>query len=396
MPLGHAPAAPPADSQFEPSLRSQTPESDEALSLQCVLDTADRSATGIFIYPAIWLTVVLATGLSTRWPWFAWGNVLGMLMLALFRTAYHPCLPGLLHSHRRKAEAVFNASVLLNSAYWGSLTALCMHWAPGESISWIMMVTTIGFCAGGNTLFGINPALRLAYPLMMVAPLVAAEVAAPTPDHLMMLVLELVFAVYLTRSSKLVHADYWGGRHAQRVSDERARELERASLTDGLTQVANRIHFDRQFAYEWARHHRRASPLSLLVVDLDHFKNINDSFGHPFGDTCLQAVAQALRAGCGRSTDFVARYGGEEFVILLADTDAHGAQVIAERMLQNVRNVAMSADGLTVQVTCSIGLATTIPTGDQRPAALIDRADSALYQAKHSGRNRTVVSQPYQ
>ncbi len=152
------------------------------------------------------------------------------------------------------------------------------------------------------------------------------------------------------------------------------------------------MHFDRQLTHEWARQCRRGGHLSVLLVDLDHFKNINDSFGHPFGDTCLQAVAQALQEACGRSTDFVARYGGEEFVVLLPDTDASGAERVALQMLAQVRELVLRSEALEVRVTCSIGVATVTPRHDKRATDLVQRADNALYAAKHGGRNRLALA----
>lgn len=371
-------------------LRSKLPDTDQDLARQCVLDTAERASTATFIYPGVWLAVTWATHASATWPWLVWGNVLGLGLLAVLRATYARQLPQRLRAHPRGAELGFNALSLLSASYWGTLTALCMTLAPLQPLAWTMLAVTVGLVAGGNTMLSFNPALRYPYPFAMLMPVVVAEVLTPLPPHLLMLALQCVFVGYLVRSSRLVHQDYWEGRHARRLAEQQARELELASLTDGLTQVPNRMHFDRQLAYEWSRQCRRSGHLSVLLVDLDHFKNINDSFGHPFGDTCLQAVAQALREGCGRSTDFMARYGGEEFVVLLPDTDAAGAETVAQRMLERVRALVLHSDDLEVRVTCSIGVAAVRPRHGRRAATLVQRADLALYAAKHGGRNRTA------
>lgn len=371
-------------------LRSKVPDSDSTLATQCVLDTAERAATATFIYPGIWLAITWATRANERWPWLAWGALAVLSVLAMVRMAYSHHLPALLCARPRLAERVFNALSLLSAATWGSLTAACMTLAPLQPLSWMMLIVTMSMVAAGNTMLGFNNALRYPYPLAMLAPVVVAELRNPLPEHLLALGLQCVFAVYLMRSSRLVHQDYWEGRHARRLAEQQARELELASLTDGLTQVPNRMHFDRQLAYEWSRQCRRGGHLAVLVVDLDHFKNINDSFGHPFGDTCLRAVAQALRAGCGRSTDFVARYGGEEFVVLLPDSELAGAECVAQQLLEQVRALVLQSDTLEVRVTCSIGVAAMRPSHMLRPAQLVQHADNALYAAKHGGRNRAV------
>ena len=374
------------------TLRSKPPVSDTELATQCVLDTAHRASTATFIYPGVWLAITLATGAAASWPGLVWGNAIGLALLSVIRWQLHRDLPARLARQPRQTKVVFHALSLISAFYWGSLTATTLVLAPGASVSWAMLSMTATMCAAGNTMLGFNPALRHPYPALLMLPVAITQALNPTPDNLLMLGLEIVFMGYLVRSSAVVKADYWNGRQAQRLAEQQARELELASLTDGLTQIPNRIHFDRHLKYEWARQCRHGGHLSLLVVDIDHFKNINDSFGHPFGDACLKRVAQALQGTFGRSTDFTARYGGEEFVVLLPDTDEAGARAVAHNLLDAVRALCLDADGIEVRVTCSIGLASTRPRHHQSPHALIRRADVALYDAKRGGRNRVEVA----
>jgi diguanylate cyclase (GGDEF)-like protein len=131
-----------------------------------------------------------------------------------------------------------------------------------------------------------------------------------------------------------------------------------------------------------------------MVLDLDHFKRVNDGHGHPFGDRCLIATATALQATLHRAVDLVARYGGEEFVVLLPDTSAVAAAEIAERLRVAVQSIDLRHDGQQVPITCSIGVATLSPcTLPDRPTASVDLADRALYDAKAAGRNRVVIAQ---
>ncbi|HEX5371816.1 MAG TPA: GGDEF domain-containing protein [Aquabacterium sp.] len=373
-------------------LTSSRPASDADLARQCVLDTAARTNTGIFIYPVVWTTLALATGWSARMPTFIWGNVVALLLLALGRTAYHRQLPVRLLDDHARTEAIFNAMSLSTALYWGCLTAACVLMAPNDSMTWIMLCSAVGFCAGGNTMYGINPKLRIAYPTVMITPVFLAELLTPSPERLALSIMLVAFSLYLLKASRLLHDDYWAARHAQRLSDQRARELELRSLTDSLTELPNRLYFDRQFSHEWARQHRHGGSLAILLIDLDHFKSINDNHGHPFGDACLQAVAQALRAGCTRGTDVVARYGGEEFIALLIETDQGGARRVAERMLAQVRALDLRHRGQEVPLRCSIGVAASTPSLDPDAAGLIARADAALYDAKRRGRDQAVIA----
>jgi diguanylate cyclase (GGDEF)-like protein len=156
--------------------------------------------------------------------------------------------------------------------------------------------------------------------------------------------------------------------------------LHRISTQDGLTQVANRRHFDDTLALEWRRAARNGMPLSLLMLDIDFFKIFNDAQGHQAGDDALRRVAQMLRDSVHRAADLVARYGGEEFVVLLPETDSDHAREIAESLRRSIEESGI--------VTASIGVTTQIPTRDVHPDELVKRADQSLYEAKRAGRNR--------
>ncbi len=165
---------------------------------------------------------------------------------------------------------------------------------------------------------------------------------------------------------------------------------ERMATTDGLTGLVNHRTFQERFDARLAEASRYGRRLSLLLTDIDHFKSVNDTYGHPVGDQVLRGVA-ALLGQEARTTDLVARYGGEEFAIVMPETDAAGARVIAERIRERVA-AAVSETGLgPLRVTVSIGLA-TFPADGDRKARLVEAADGALYAAKRGGRNRTVAA----
>lgn len=185
---------------------------------------------------------------------------------------------------------------------------------------------------------------------------------------------------------------------------ERTDELERAneqlraiSLTDGLTRVANRRRFDEKLDDEWKRAQRHGHPLSLLMLDIDHFKRVNDELGHLVGDDCLTEVAALCSAEVQRSGDLLARYGGEEFSILLPATPGDGALRVAERVRQAVaRSPVHSGERVApVSLTISVGVACLVPDADLEPQELIRRADEALYAAKESGRNRVMLAEDF-
>jgi diguanylate cyclase (GGDEF)-like protein len=166
-------------------------------------------------------------------------------------------------------------------------------------------------------------------------------------------------------------------------------QLRLLASTDSLTGVLNRRRFDELFEQEWRRAARERTPLSLLLVDVDHFKLLNDDFGHLRGDDALKMVALVLQTMAGRASDAVARYGGEEFAVLLPRTPLHKAQQLAEAIRRAMaRTVLFSADGNDVTGTVCVGVAGQVPSEDSHPRQMLQAADTALYRAKLSGRNR--------
>lgn len=172
-----------------------------------------------------------------------------------------------------------------------------------------------------------------------------------------------------------------------------AMELQTQIFADGLTGIPNRRRFDEHLEAEFRRAKRTASPLSLIMIDVDSFKDYNDNYGHQKGDECLILIAAALSRILGRPCDLVARYGGEEFMAILPNTNADGALKLAESMRNEVESLAIEHKHSKVaqHVTISLGVITQIPGHNTAISHMVGAADRALYQAKRSGRNCVAV-----
>jgi diguanylate cyclase (GGDEF)-like protein len=178
--------------------------------------------------------------------------------------------------------------------------------------------------------------------------------------------------------------------HLQSVHHRRL--LEKLALLDSLTEIPNRRRFDEIYEQEWRRCLRSGAPLSLTIIDVDHFKNFNDTHGHAAGDILLTRVAHTIQATLKRPGDFVARYGGEEFVLLLPEVDAAGGLTLAEQIRSQIETLHVPHGDSPVGpwLTISLGGATQVPREPVIDPGLFCRADQCLYEAKRSGRNRAV------
>ncbi|MDM8528035.1 diguanylate cyclase [Anaerolineales bacterium HSG24] len=189
-------------------------------------------------------------------------------------------------------------------------------------------------------------------------------------------------------NARLFEAEKAANQELQRLNEE----LAWLAHVDGLTQLANRRYFDSYLNQEWQRLRREQGYLSLILLDIDHFKLYNDHYGHLAGDDCLKQVAQCLQQITHRPADLAARYGGEEFALILPHTKGHGAYQLAQQIKTKLSQLQIphARSIVSPYVTCSMGIASTIPQDSFSVFELIDQTDQALYQAKEQGRNQFV------
>ncbi|MCB1694241.1 MAG: diguanylate cyclase, partial [Pseudomonadales bacterium] len=193
-------------------------------------------------------------------------------------------------------------------------------------------------------------------------------------------------------------------RALEREVDERTEELKSAleklseahiilkelTTIDAVTGIRNRQYFDEVYSQEWRRAVRQQYPVTLMLLDIDHFKRVNDTYGHLAGDECLSHVAKAIDSMFNRPSDVVARYGGEEFVVILPYVEYDNALHLGEQVRNRIASREVDADGHRIGVTISVGIATMMPVEGSDPKKLVGRADTALYKAKSGGRNCVV------
>lgn len=197
--------------------------------------------------------------------------------------------------------------------------------------------------------------------------------------------------------SRLQRDDAYRALRASQIKlEELNMQLLKLANIDGLTGIANRRHLDERLGVEWLRALRNRHPLTLIMFDVDWFKQYNDKFGHLEGDECLKRIANSAQETISRPSDTVARYGGEEFMVLLPETDSGGALKVAEKLRAGIENLHLPNPDSTVGpfITISLGVTTVVPAANSAPDDSIKLVDEALYRAKNAGRNRVSIVLP--
>lgn len=242
--------------------------------------------------------------------------------------------------------------------------------------------------------------LQSLFPMVVTGGVLALALSILHPHFYLAVGAILIVLVVQGLESGVMQVNYLVGKELLLAQEEKLRvanlSLEKLSLLDPLTGIPNRRHFTEAFSTEWRRATRKDEPLAILMVDIDHFKGINDRHGHLYGDDCLVQIAETLRSELESGTNMVARYGGEEFIILLPDTDLTGAATMARRLVKMIAelNIRNEASPIGQRLTVSIGMAAMRPEAGSYSAELIAKADRALYRAKHEGRNRICGDEP--
>jgi diguanylate cyclase (GGDEF)-like protein len=302
------------------------------------------------------------------------------------------------HGFSQRAGYWYALSVGLSGLAWGA-GALLLLAAP-DVICAVLIITAIqAMVMGGAITLGAFMPAFFAFSIPAILPMLGVLASSGQPTQIVLAVYSLIFAVLVSlvarNFNRSLHRALKLTFENEALVDlltENAHELALRANTDGLTGLSNRLRFDQMLESEWARLKRSGGPLSVILLDVDHFKLFNDTYGHIAGDTCLKRIAQVLKEACCSATDFVARYGGEEFIVLLPETPADGALVVAEKIRTRIAHLAIAhaTSHTAPHITASLG-AVTVKCADLATSAdAIALADEQLYRAKALGRNRVT------
>lgn len=361
----------------------------QRLSHRIIQDLKKRSLAGIIVHP-IALSVVLFTddyfyrhqGFSILFLTL----VTGISIFRLILTRLDAAIP---ERHSGLSLGLFLGGILLTAFVWGLGVAVFMF-DPGElKIQLLMVVSAIGICSGGATAYSPYFLLAAGYNALIIWPVILAM--AVNAHNIPLAILFCIFTSYMFLLSFRSNSEYLTALDNEALLERKTKDLEAISNVDALTGLYNRRYFDTAFEVAWQSAVRQKFPLTLLICDIDYFKQINDKFGHPAGDEYLRTLSHHLGLAFKRQNDIVARYGGEEFIILLTNVTQEKAKGMAEAFRRTMEKTRLRFEGHHIQATVSIGMTGLIPeTGIDRDI-MISRADEMLYKAKAGGRNQVLA-----
>jgi diguanylate cyclase (GGDEF)-like protein len=354
-------------------------------------DTYSRSALGgvyfLLAWPLTWFfsndpQALLLPGLA--------GVVVSLLLLYL--RLNHPVPRD--HSEAKLQRWLVQHWRLMHATAlcWGLLNALALQ---HESFSDSEIIASMGTIAFGTAIvFNFSMRKPQAYiALMLIFSPGVLVLAAGWREQYPLLISLLMYLTYLLLAIKYSHRSYHRNLSMELQLLSQQDRLDRLSRTDSLTQLGNRYQFNSLFPVLLANAYRQQQPLSLVLLDIDFFKQINDAHGHACGDACLAAFAQRMREYFRRSSDVLLRLGGEEFGVLMPNTTLEQARLLADHFRHKLAQQSFAVSGLDLVLTASVGVGTYSASADLNPEMFFKRVDDALYQAKNSGRNRLQLAE---
>jgi diguanylate cyclase (GGDEF)-like protein len=355
-------------------------------------DLKKRSTVGIFFYILLAFIVVYSGNYYERHRLLSMFFLLSMTGICSFRLIHLMVSRKMGDHYEILNRNIFFISVIASSLIWGIAFALIMLQRDEHVTQILTTALMCGLCAGGVVAFLPHRWLSIYYNISMMMP--AAVSLFVNGSNINLATLILLFSIYLVIMTYRGNREYWNALENEYLLEVKSRELALLSNTDVLTGLYNRRFFDQALDLEWKRSGRDNAILSVIIFDIDHFKNINDTFGHQAGDEYLTNTAATLSAVFKRDYDIVARYGGEEFIMLLPGTNAEQARQLAEQARQNIEFLILYHQGKKFAATISAGIMCSVADFNTSPDYIVACADKALYKAKNAGRNMVVVFTP--
>ncbi|MBC8439449.1 MAG: GGDEF domain-containing protein [Deltaproteobacteria bacterium] len=351
-------------------------------------DLKQRSTISIVFFLTTACLVLVTDNYNLRHPEFSNPFLISLSGICLLRLLHMTLAQRTQPKFERFNNLIFILGVAVTAMIWGIGFAKFMIQDGELSATLLMTMCTIGLCAGGAVAFIPDLRLSISFSFFMLVPTIGTMVFYH--KNMPLVISLLIFFVYLCFITHRGNREYWYALENEYLLKEKSKEFENMSRIDGLTGLYNRRYFDDALSFEWSRSLRQQTSISIIIFDIDDFKQINDQYGHLAGDQYLKATATIIKNIFKRETDINARYGGDEFIALIANKPLENVLMMAEKVRSMIAALHLEYEGQPLQATISAGAAICVPDKRDKPQSLILKADKALYQSKASGRNKVI------
>ncbi len=353
-------------------------------------DFVNRSKPGIIFYGIAWPLLFTTTDFYQQYPTFCWLMAASFIVISLLRYTLAMTTTTFYEKHPKVWRNLQACFICIHACLWSSLFFSANANPHFEELNTAVNLLTAGIASA--SVISLTPKFKISvvYNFILIAPTASFLTFNSTQWNLGLIL--CFFCCYLIFLTHRNHREYTRAFKIEWSLQEKQHELQTLSQTDFLTKTYNRMFFNEQISQQWYLAQRNRKEIALLMIDLDHFKKINDKHGHMFGDECLVHTAKIIKNIAKRRCDTVVRYGGEEFAIILPQTDIASAIRIAENIRQTLSNQIFEYNGQQHQITTSVGVCAMLPIGNDYKV-ILQQADEALYKAKKKGRNRVEISE---
>lgn len=359
-----------------------------ALTPRVINDLNKRSAIGIYFYFVVIGIVLVTDNYYDRHVEFSQRFLFFITGICLFRLLHRFVAGRVRQKFEKVSKNIFLLSIALTGLIWGVGLAAFMIQEGEPNAKMLMVMCSAGLCAGGVVAYIPELRLSIAFCFSLLLPAISTVVFYQA--NISLVIALSLFLMYMCFMAYNGNREYWDALENEYLLEEKSKDLEKISRIDGLTGLYTRRYFDEVFTFEWNRSIRNQTPISIILCDIDHFKQVNDQHGHLAGDEYLKEISGLFKKVFRRETDITARYGGEEFIVLMSGESLEKACTLAETIRSATEKFFLEYQGRTIQNTISLGVATMIPHKTDKMEFLISRADKALYQSKTRGRNKVT------
>lgn len=375
-------------------------ETHYTLETRSLEDFISRMYRGTFFYIFSWFMLSIIFEFYAIYPKIFWIMSIFQIITTLFRLSICKNAQQKIFTETKKYKHLAILAVSLSAMQWGLFYAFILADPKLENALLVLTMVTGIIAAASSAILSIYSLATMFSQTLILMPAILVITQqyffsdVSNRAHLSLGIALIAAFFYLRQVYTTTRTNYINAIQNQLLAESHAKKMEYFSIRDPLTKLKNRLYFDSYLEKSWIEAKENNSMISLMIIDLDYFKKINDTYGHLVGDECLRVISRRLKKNLHKEGDHLARFGGEEFILCLQQSTPQGALIIAERLLQCVKETEFIVKDEKVELSCSIGLASVTPDDSNNVDDLLIQTDTALYAAKENGRDQLSISTP--